>query len=82
MASVDRLNTFFIHAAGAECKDITVTVTGMSFPFQIIKFHCSPEFLSSEIFSLSINNTNLCDNYKISKRRVLIYGNKIIIFSF
>ncbi|VDK75537.1 unnamed protein product [Litomosoides sigmodontis] len=30
MASVDRLNTFFIHAAGAECKDITVTVTAPS----------------------------------------------------
>ncbi|VDN81325.1 unnamed protein product [Brugia pahangi] len=30
MASVDRLNTFFIHAVGAECKDITVTITAPS----------------------------------------------------
>ncbi|MCP9264971.1 FiLamiN (Actin binding protein)-like [Dirofilaria immitis] len=30
MASVDRLNTFSIHAAGAECKDITVTITAPS----------------------------------------------------
>lgn len=28
MASVDRLSVFMIHAVGAECKDITVTVTG------------------------------------------------------
>uniref|UniRef100_A0A158Q710 BMA-FLN-2 n=1 Tax=Elaeophora elaphi TaxID=1147741 RepID=A0A158Q710_9BILA len=30
IASVDRLNTFFIHAVGAECKDITVTITAPS----------------------------------------------------
>ncbi|VDD94662.1 unnamed protein product [Enterobius vermicularis] len=30
MASVDRLSVFMIHAVGAECKDITVTVTAPS----------------------------------------------------
>uniref|UniRef100_A0A0N5ABV1 Filamin-B n=1 Tax=Syphacia muris TaxID=451379 RepID=A0A0N5ABV1_9BILA len=31
MASVDRLSTFMIHATGADCKDITVTITGLCY---------------------------------------------------
>lgn len=46
MAAVDRLSTFMVHAAGAESKDLSVVITGLSkketyiFLYRFLMFLC------------------------------------------